>query len=81
MKCLSEIDSVSEGRTICVWDWEKLVDRMHQKMRQIDPTERSEKEKEFRKVTFRVVPELQIPLHFLGIPITDRKMRTIEKRV
>ena len=75
---IQEIDTKSESRISTAWDWVKFVDRIMDKIDNIDPKHRSEKEKLFRKVCFRKQGR---QWYFLGIAISKRDLRDIENRV
>ena len=78
ISCMAAIDTKAESRISTAWDWIKFVDLKMDQIEKIDPSARSEKEKEFWEVCFRTFRGRK---HFLGIPITERRLKEIETRV
>ena len=76
--CIEAIDTRAESRISTVGEWVKFVDLKMDQIDKIDPKERSSKEEKFRKVCFRRVGQ---DWYFLGIPISARRLRTIESNV
>ena len=76
--CIEAIDTRAESRISTVGEWVKFVDLKMDQIDKIDLKKRSSKEKTFRKVCLRRVGQDR---YFLGIPITVRRLRTIESKV
>ena len=78
MDCIEAIDTKAESRISTVGDWVKFVDSKIEQIGRIDPKKRSKKEQQFWKVCLREVNRKQ---HFLGIPISNTRLRRIESNV